>query len=467
MLDQNSENLELSDFVKSCHERISDAQVLQTQGKVIRVAGLVMEAVGLRLPVGSPCYVPLPNDSRVDAEVVGFDGDRLFLMPLGNVEGVKPGDYVIPSDSIPRPLSFDHETQQEKSTPSSGRSLPVGFQLLGRVIDAAGKALDAGPPIQSYPSAPLYVPPINPLRRSPIVEKLDTGIRAINAGLPVGRGQRMGLIAGSGVGKSILIGMMTRYTSADITVVALIGERGREVKEFVDDILGEEGLARSVIVAAPADNSAIMRLQGAFYATAIAEYFRDQGKNVLLIMDSLTRYAMAAREIGLAIGEPPATKGYPPSVFAKIPSLIERAGNGESGTGSITAFYTILTEGEESQDPVADSAKAILDGHIILNRQLADSGHYPAIDIEQSISRSMTTISTAEHQKEARQLKSLISKYQRNRDLINVGAYVAGNDPILDLAIEKYPAIEQFLQQGIDEKHGIEESLRELSALFA
>jgi flagellum-specific ATP synthase len=277
----------------------------------------------------------------------------------------------------------------------------------------------------------------------------------------------MGLIAGSGVGKSILIGMMTRYTTADITVVALIGERGREVKEFIDDILGEEGLARSVIVAAPGDNSAIMRLQGAFYATAIAEYFRDQGKNVLLIMDSLTRYAMAAREIGLAIGEPPATKGYPPSVFAKIPSLIERAGNGEGGSGSITAFYTILTEGEESQDPVADSAKAILDGHIILNRQLADSGHYPAIDMEQSISRSMTTISTAEHQKEARQLKALISKYQRNRDLINVGAYVAGNDPILDLAIEKYPAIEQFLQQGIGEKHGIEASLRELSALFA
>jgi flagellum-specific ATP synthase len=467
MPEPTTDNSVMTDFVQACHERINDAQLLETQGKVIRVAGLVMEAVGLKLPVGSPCYVPLPNNSRVDAEVVGFDGDRLFLMPLGNVEGVKPGAYVIPSDSIPRPLSFDHETSHEQSTPSSGRSLPVGFQLLGRVIDAAGKALDSGPAIESYPSAPLYVPPINPLRRSPIVEKLDTGIRAINAGLPVGRGQRMGLIAGSGVGKSILIGMMTRYTTADITVVALIGERGREVKEFVDDILGEEGLARSVIVAAPADNSAIMRLQGAFYATAIAEYFRDQGKNVLLIMDSLTRYAMAAREIGLAIGEPPATKGYPPSVFAKIPTLIERAGNGESGSGSITAFYTILTEGEESQDPVADSAKAILDGHIILNRQLADSGHYPAIDIEQSISRSMTTISSAEHQKEARQLKALISKYQRNRDLINVGAYVAGNDPILDLAIEKYPAIEQFLQQGIDEKHGIEESLRELSALFA
>ena len=254
MSDLSTDNSVMTDFVQACHERINDAQLLETQGKVIRVAGLVMEAVGLKLPVGSPCYVPLPNNSRVDAEVVGFDGDRLFLMPLGNVEGVKPGAYVIPSDSIPRPLSFDHETSHEQSTPSSGRSLPVGFQLLGRVIDAAGKALDSGPAIESYPSAPLYVPPINPLRRSPIVEKLDTGIRAINAGLPVGRGQRMGLIAGSGVGKSILIGMMTRYTTADITVVALIGERGREVKDFVDDILGEEGLARSVIVAAPADN---------------------------------------------------------------------------------------------------------------------------------------------------------------------------------------------------------------------
>ena len=276
----------------------------------------------------------------------------------------------------------------------------------------------------------------------------------------------MGLFAGSGVGKSVLLGMMARYTTADIVVVGLIGERGREVKEFIEDILGEEGLARSVIVAAPADNPPLLRLQGAFYATAIAEYFRDQGKNVLLIMDSLTRYGMAQREIALAIGEPPATKGYPPSVFAKIPVLIERAGNGSEGGGSITAFYTVLTEGDDLQDPIADSARAILDGHIVLSRELADAGHYPAIDIEKSISRSMHTITAEEQQQQMRKVKQLVSRYQRNRDLINVGAYSAGSDPILDEAIAKNSQIEAFLQQGIQEKVGIPQSLGELSALF-
>ena len=276
----------------------------------------------------------------------------------------------------------------------------------------------------------------------------------------------MGLFAGSGVGKSVLLGMMARYTTADIVVVGLIGERGREVKEFIEDILGEEGLARSVVVAAPADNPPLLRLQGAFYATAIAEYFRDQGKNVLLIMDSLTRYGMAQREIALAIGEPPATKGYPPSVFAKIPVLIERAGNGAEGGGSITAFYTVLTEGDDLQDPIADSARAILDGHIVLSRELADAGHYPAIDIEKSISRSMHTITGEEQQKQMRKLKQLVSRYQRNRDLINVGAYSSGSDPILDEAIAKNDRIESFLQQGILEKVSIPQSLGELSALF-
>jgi flagellum-specific ATP synthase len=276
----------------------------------------------------------------------------------------------------------------------------------------------------------------------------------------------MGLFAGSGVGKSVLLGMMARYTTADIVVVGLIGERGREVKEFIEDILGEEGLARSVVVAAPADNPPLLRLQGAFYATAIAEYFRDQGKNVLLIMDSLTRYGMAQREIALAIGEPPATKGYPPSVFAKIPVLIERAGNGSEGGGSITAFYTVLTEGDDLQDPIADSARAILDGHIVLSRELADAGHYPAIDIEKSISRSMHTITGEEQQQQMRKVKQLVSRYQRNRDLINVGAYSAGSDPILDEAIAKNSQIEAFLQQGIQEKVGIPQSLGELSALF-
>ncbi|HEY9147116.1 MAG TPA: FliI/YscN family ATPase, partial [Thiobacillus sp.] len=312
----------------------------------------------------------------------------------------------------------------------------------------------------------LSVRAANPLGRAPISEVLDTGVRAINALLTVGRGQRMGLFAGSGVGKSVLLGMMARYTSADVIVVGLIGERGREVKEFIEQILGEEGLTRAVVVAAPADTPPLMRLQGAAYATSIAEHFRDQGKNVLLIMDSLTRYAMAQREIALAIGEPPATKGYPPSVFAKLPALVERAGNGKPGGGSITAFYTVLTEGDDQQDPIADAARAILDGHIVLDRSLAESGHYPAINIEQSISRAMHSITTLEQQQLARRLKKLYSRYERSRDLINVGAYAAGTDPLLDEAIRLQSGMEAFLQQAIHERSGVQESLTELAALF-
>jgi flagellum-specific ATP synthase len=342
----------------------------------------------------------------------------------------------------------------------------VGDELLGRVLDGAGRPLDNLGPLHASHTAPLSVRAANPLSRAPIAEVLDVGVRAINSMLTVGRGQRMGLFAGSGVGKSVLLGMMARYTGADVIVVGLIGERGREVKEFIEQILGSEGLARSVVVAAPADTPPLMRLQGAAYATAIAEHFRDQGKNVLLIMDSLTRYAMAQREIALAIGEPPATKGYPPSVFAKLPALVERAGNGKDGGGSITAFYTVLTEGDDQQDPIADAARAILDGHIVLNRTLAEAGHYPAIDIEQSISRAMHNITTPEHQKLTRRLKQLTSRYQRSRDLISVGAYSAGSDPLLDEAILLHPRIESFLQQGIHECAGIAESSRQLGALF-
>jgi flagellum-specific ATP synthase len=326
--------------------------------------------------------------------------------------------------------------------------------------------LDSFGPLETSESAPLGARIYNPLERAPIVEMLDVGVRAINSMLSVGRGQRLGLFAGSGVGKSVLLGMMARYTTADVIVVGLIGERGREVKEFIEQILGPAGLARAVVVAAPADAPALMRLQGAAYATTIAEYFRDQGKNVLLIMDSLTRYAMAQREIALAIGEPPATKGYPPSVFAKLPILVERAGNGKMGAGSITAFYTVLTEGDDQQDPIADAARAILDGHIVLNRTLAESGHYPAIDIEQSISRAMHSITTPEHQKNARRLKQLYSRFERSRDLINVGAYSAGSDPLLDEAIKLYPKIVDFLQQDVMEKSSISESLSELTSLF-
>ncbi len=291
-------------------------------------------------------------------------------------------------------------------------------------------------------------------------------MRTINGLLTVGRGQRMGLFAGSGVGKSVLLGMMARYTQADVIVVGLIGERGREVKDFIENILGPEGRARSVVIAAPADVSPLLRMQGAAYATRIAEDFRDRGQHVLLIMDSLTRYAMAQREIALAIGEPPATKGYPPSVFAKLPALVERAGNGISGGGSITAFYTVLTEGDDQQDPIADSARAILDGHVVLSRRLAEAGHYPAIDIEASISRAMTSLIDEEHYRRVRNFKQMLASYQRNRDLISVGAYVAGSDPLLDKAMTLYPQMEAYLQQGIFERSGYQDACQQLQQLI-
>ncbi|MDP2025181.1 flagellar protein export ATPase FliI [Sulfuriferula sp.] len=453
-------------YLRDCGELLAIAEPMQVSGRVTRVAGLVMEAVGLKLAVGSACTVPLPNGSKLEAEVVGFDGDRLFLMPQSDVEGLVPGTRVFPVEvvqTLPRPGQVTHPRRRPSDRT---RHLPVGDALLGRVLDGAGRPLDNLGPLHAQHTAPLNVRAANPLSRAPITDMLDVGVRAINSMLSVGRGQRMGLFAGSGVGKSVLLGMMARYTSADVIVVGLIGERGREVKEFIEQILGAVGLARAVVVAAPADTPPLMRLQGAAYATAIAEHFRDQGKHVLLIMDSLTRYAMAQREIALAIGEPPATKGYPPSVFAKLPALVERAGNGKDGGGSITAFYTVLTEGDDQQDPIADAARAILDGHIVLSRTLAEGGHYPAIDIEQSISRAMHSITTPEHQQFTRRLKQLYSRYERNRDLISVGAYAAGTDPVLDEAIVLHPRIESFLQQAIPERADITESLGQLAALF-
>lgn len=453
-------------YLRDCRAMIEIAEPMQVSGRVTRVTGLVMEAVGLRLAVGSACTVPLPNGSRIEAEVVGFASDKLYLMPQSDVEGIVPGTRVFPVEvvqSLPKPGSVTHPRRRPDDR---SKHMPVGNELLGRVLDAVGRPLDALGPLNASNAAPLSVRAINPLIRAPINQVLDVGVRAINSMLTVGRGQRMGLFAGSGVGKSVLLGMMARYTNADVIVVGLIGERGREVKEFIEDNLGKDGLARSVVVAAPADAPPLMRLQGAAYATTIAEHFRNQGKNVLLIMDSLTRYAMAQREIALAIGEPPATKGYPPSVFAKLPALVERAGNGKVGGGSITAFYTVLTEGDDQQDPIADAARAILDGHIVLDRQLADSGHYPAIDIEQSISRVMQNITSPEHQQLMRKLKQLNSRYQRNRDLISVGAYSPGSDPVLDEAIAKHSNIESFLQQGIQERANVNESLTQLASLF-
>src|SRR5690606_9800578 len=383
-----------------CEQRVSARQPTSRQGRVTRATGLVLEATGLQLPVGAACKVQVsPDQDRwADAEVVGFHADTLYLMPQSDITGLPPGARIIPAETLrldPVPLPDDPAATPDAAAiiTDQVRHLPVGNALLGRVLDGAGRPLDGKPLPADLDMAPLTALQINPLTRAPVDTVLDVGVRAINGLLTVGRGQRMGLFAGSGVGKSVLLGMMARYTKADVIVVGLIGERGREVKEFIELNLGADGLARSVVVAAPADVSPLLRLQGAVYATRLAESFRDQGKHVLLIMDSLTRYAMAQREIALAIGEPPATKGYPPSVFAKLPTLVERAGNGapqgDRPAGSITAFYTVLTEGDDQQDPIADSARAILDGHIVLSRSLAESGHYPAIDIEASISRVM------------------------------------------------------------------------------
>ncbi len=414
----------------------------QVVGRVTRLVGLTLEAKGFRASVGQYCRIVVDSGHTAEAEVVGFGQGCMYLMPLDRVEGLHPGAQVIPM--------------------SGGGRVPVGKQLLGRVLNGLGQPIDGKGLVEAEKMVTLAGKGINPLARHPIHETLDVGIRAINSVLSVGRGQRLGLFAGSGVGKSVLLGMMTRFTEAEIIVVGLIGERGREVKEFIENSLGEAGLARAVVIASPADEAPLMRLRASELACRTAEYFRDQGKNVLLLMDSLTRYAQAQREIALAVGEPPATKGYPPSVFARLPKLVERAGNGEEGGGSITAFYTVLTEGDDQQDPIADSARAILDGHIVLSRQLAEEGHYPAIDVEASISRAMPQIVAPDHLAKAQGFKQVYSRYLQNRDLISVGAYVQGADASIDHAVERMPFFRKFLQQGLDEKAAFKESLQGL-----
>jgi len=454
-------------FLEGCKLSAGNAQAIWPSGRLTRINGLVMEASGLKLPLGSTCRIHPTIGAPIEAEVVGFSGDKLYLMPSDEVFGVAPGARVISFDSPAPPPSVNQPGFQKRRAIDHAKQVPVGDELLGRVLDGVGRPLDSKGLLNASQARPLQSRPINPMSRAAIEQPLDVGIRAINGLLTVGRGQRMGLFAGSGVGKSVLLGMMARYTEAEVIVVGLIGERGREVKEFIEHILGEEGMRRAVVVAAPADTGPLMRLQGAAYATTIAEYFRDQGRHVLLIMDSLTRYAMAQREIALAIGEPPATRGYPPSVFARLPQLVERAGNGQEGGGSITAFYTVLAEGDDQQDPIADSARAILDGHVVLTRTLADAGHYPAIDIEQSISRAMVNLIDNAQMNDIRRFKVLFSRYQRSRDLIAVGAYAPGSDPVLDQAVSMYPRLEAFLQQGIGEQADFQSAVDHLRTLMS
>ncbi|MGB1198200.1 MAG: flagellar protein export ATPase FliI [Thalassotalea sp.] len=434
----------LTNRLENCQNYVQKHQ-LSVAGRLVRVVGLTLEAVGVKAPVGSQCLVETAQGELM-AEVVGFSGDTTYLMPELSLHGVLPGARVVPISSKAR--------------------VPLSMDLLGRVVDGVGKPLDGKGPIKADENANYNSQLINPLARRAISQPLDVGVRSINSFITVGQGQRMGLFAGSGVGKSVLMGMMTKGTNADVIVVGLVGERGREVKEFIEEILGEEGRARSVVVAAPADNSPLMRLKGCETAVQISEYFRDQGLNVLLLIDSLTRYAQAQREIALAVGEPPATKGYPPSVFSKLPQLVERAGNGGVGQGSITAFFTVLTEGDDLQDPIADSARAILDGHIVLSRKLADAGHYPAVDIEGSISRVMPMVTSEEHQQLSRQLRQMYSLYQQNKDLIAIGAYTKGNDPRIDHAIELNPVINFFLQQKTHEVIPYDQSLSQLQEIL-
>ncbi|NOT13628.1 MAG: flagellar protein export ATPase FliI [Methylococcaceae bacterium] len=445
MLQRNHAQIWLNKL-KPYSAKLTEPIELVVEGKLSRMVGLTLEAVGCRAAIGSRCRIETKTGRGIEAEVVGFAGSRVFLMPTGELHGLEPDCRVIPL---------------------GGNNLArVGFGLLGRVLDGAGNPLDDKGPLKTEAQISLNGSPINPLSRKPIRESLDVGVRAINSLLCVGRGQRMGLFAGTGVGKSILLGMMTKFTTADIVVVGLIGERGREVNEFVQKILGEEGLKRAVVVATPADCPPLMRVHGALLATSIAEFFRDQGLDVLLLMDSLTRFAQAHREIALAIDEPPATKGYPPSVFAKLPHLVERAGNANVDGGSITAFYTVLAEGDDTNDPIADAARGVLDGHIVLSRNLAESGHFPAIDIEASVSRVMPDIADTSHLLMAREIRRLYSLYQQNRDLISVGAYQPGSDSRIDKAIEKNAAILDFLQQDMNEPVDMDRSLNEMQIML-
>lgn len=424
-------------------QKVEQTEPISAQGRVSKIVGLMVEAAGPRASVGEYCHIITRNGRELPAEVVGFRDSTTLLMPLGELEGIAPGDRVLP--------------QRQKLT------VPVGPGLLGRILDGLGHPLD-GRPLLTETAYPLRNKPPNALLRPRIRDALSVGVRAIDGILTIGRGQRMGIFAGSGVGKSTLLGMMARNTVADVNVIALVGERGRELRDFIEKDLGPEGLARSVIIVATSDQPALVRLKAAFTATAIAEYFRDRGENVLLMMDSVTRFAMAQREVGLTVGEPPATRGYPPSVFALLPKLLERSGMAE--TGSITGIYTVLVDGDDHNEPIADSVRGILDGHIVLTRELAMQNNYPAIDILQSVSRVMNDVISQEHKELAGIVREHISVYRDAKDLIDIGAYTPGSNPKIDAAIAHMDNIFAFTRQDIDEHAGFEEMLKQMKEII-
>ena len=413
-------------------------------GKISRIIGLMIESDGPGVAIGSICTIKSRIRPHILAQVVGFRNNQTLLMPLGDIDGIEPGCAI--------------EVTEEQ--PSFG----VSSEMIGRVLDGNGKPIDGKGPIPLGTEYPLMGTPLNPLSRQRSSNSLDVGVKSINGLLTCAKGQRIGIMAGTGVGKSVLLGMIARNTEAEINVIALIGERGREVKEFIEENLGPDGLKRSIVIAAASDQPPLVRLRGAFIATTIAEYFRDQGKDVLLMMDSITRFALAQREIGLSVGEPPTTKGYPPSTFSMLPKILERAGTSE-GNGTITGLYTVLVEGDDISEPISDAVRAVLDGHIVLDRELAAHNHYPAIDILASVSRLMIDVIPKEHYDLSMKLKDFLATYNEAKDLINIGAYAKGSNPKWDIAIEKIDRINEFLKQGIMETVSMGESLSMLKEI--
>ncbi len=434
--------IDLSPYVKTV-ERLHP---VQWHGRVTRITGLLIETNGPYVPLGGLCEIHPAGGGPLLAEAVGFRDRKILLMPYGESTGIGPGDRV--------------------TRRSAAATISLGPQLLGRVLDGFARAVDDGPPLAPGRTYPLHAPPPDALSRRRISEPLDLGVRAINGLLTCGKGQRVGILAGSGVGKSVLLGMIARYARADVNVIALIGERGREVREFIEKDLGPHGLQRSVVVVATSDQSPLLRIRAAYAATALAEYFRDQGKDVNLMMDSITRFAMALREVGLSVGEPPTTKGYTPSVFAVLPKLLERAGTG-GGKGSVTGLYTVLVEGDDMNEPIADATRAILDGHIVLCRDLAARGHYPAIDVLRSKSRVMIDIVSQQHRRHAERFVKCLATYRSAEDLINIGAYAPGSNPEIDDAIENFAPMNAYLQQAIGEQVSLDESVADLGAVAA